>query len=130
MKEEVRKVLEMLEKGQLNAGQASELLEAMDAFGEQDNAKPAAVKRRNLRIKVNSSDGTKVNVKVPASLVSAGVNIGRYFTDRGGEGNEALKDLNWDELATAVTQMLEDGDIGEIVNIESEDGDNVNIWLE
>ncbi len=130
MKEEIRKVLEMLESGQLNADQAAELLEAMDAFDERRDTKPPLVKRRTLRIKVSSADGDTVNVKVPAALVSAGVSIGRFFADRGGEDNSALKDLDWDELAAAVKQMLEDGDIGEIVNIVSTERDNVDIWLE
>lgn len=128
MKEEVRKILDMLEKGQVNSGQAAELLEAMDAFGEKNKAVSKTNKKRMLRIKVNSADGNKVNVKVPASLISAGVNIGRYFND--GDNNQAVKDLDWDNLSNAINQMLEDDEIGEIVNVESEDGDNVEIWLE
>lgn len=128
MREEVQKILEMLEKGQINSSQASELLEAMDAFGEKSKSIPKANKKKMLRIKVNSADGDKVNVKVPASLIGAGVNIGRYFSD--GDNNPAVKDLDWDNLSSAVNQMLEDDEMGEIVNVESEDGDHVEIWLE
>ncbi|MDD3866898.1 MAG: hypothetical protein PHX55_04710 [Eubacteriales bacterium] len=132
MKEEVRKILDMLEKGQVNASQASELLDAMNAFSEGDHTaeKPKIRKKRSLRIKVNSADGKMVNVKVPAALVSAGINIGRYFGVHGGMGNQAVSDLNWEELADVVNQMLEDDETGEIVNIESERGDVVQIYLE
>jgi len=130
MKEEVRKVLDMLEKGQLNAGQASELLDAMDAFNEQTTTKSAPVGKRMIRIKILSADGEKVNLKVPASLVGASANIGQFFAGRGHGNKEAMKNVDWGNLSATVSQMLEDGNVGEIVNIESEDGDKVLIWLE
>lgn len=132
MKEEIRKILDMLENGQVNASQATELLDAMNAFSDQDatTEKPKTRKKRSLRIKVNSADGKVVNIKVPASLVKAGVNIGRYMGDHGGTGNQAVGDLDWEELADVVNRMLEDDETGEIVNVESEKGDVVQIYLE
>ncbi len=130
MKEEVRKVLDMLEKGQLNASQASELLDAMEAFQDNGSARTIPAAKRMLRIKILSADGDKVNLKVPASLVGASTNVAQFFAGRSHGKNESMKDVDWGQLSATVSQMLEDGSAGEIVNIESEDGDKVLIWLE
>ena len=130
MKEEIRKVLEMLEKGQVNSSQAAELLEAMDAFGSKQDSPAAAPKKRMLRIKAISADGKKVNVKVPASLIGSGINIGRYFNEQNMRHNEAVNDLDWSKLSDAVNQMLADDEAGEIVKVTTEDGDHVEISLE
>jgi hypothetical protein len=129
MKEEVRKVLDMLEKGQITASQASELLDAMDSFGEQAAAKPAAPGKRLMRIKIVSAEGKKVDLKVPAALVGSGISMSRYFSGRGSK-NDSVKDLDWDQLSATVNQMLRDGTAGEIINIVSDEGDKVDIWLE
>lgn len=141
MNEEIMKVLAMLQEGQITAEQAAQLIEA---FGDPASAPApetdrtvdaggsAGSKRRNrLRIVVTSPKGDNVNIKIPTRLVTAGVKIGKYFsrhkdgTDDGDGG-----DLDWDELSTAIRQMVEDNDEGEIMDIVSEKGENVKIWLE
>ena len=129
MKEEIKKVLEMLENGKINAAQAGELLEAMQILGDE---KPAAVdaSRRLLKIKVVSNDGDNVDIKIPMTLVNAGMNIGKSFAGKAGDNNEAIKDLDWDQLNMAINQMMADGTVGDIVTVDSKDGDSVRIWLE
>ena len=130
MKEEVRKVLDMLENGQLNAAQASELLDAMGSFDDSAATKATPTGKRMLRIKILSADGEKVNLKVPATLVGASTNVARFFAGKGHGKNDSMKDVDWGHLSATVNQMLEDGSVGEIVNIESDNGDKVLIWLE
>jgi hypothetical protein len=131
MREEVKKVLEMLEQGKINATQAAELLEAMQVM---DDARPAATAadspRRMLKIKVISDDGDNVDIKIPMTLVSAGLSLGKNFAGKASGDNEALKDLDWDQLNVAINQMLADGTIGDIVTVDSKNGESVRIWLE
>lgn len=132
MKEEIRKVLEMVEQGKISSAQAGELLEAM---GLEDDAAPEVPVRKTeqkrlLKISINSADGDKVDVKVPISLLQAGMGIGKNFAASAGQDNPAMKDLDWDQLMIAVNQMVEDGTSGEIVTVDSADGDHVKIWLE
>lgn len=130
MKEEVRKVLEMLGQGKINATQAEELLEAMQVIGDEKPETPGDMARRLLKIKVVSDDGDNVDIKIPMTLVNAGLNIGKNFAGKAGDENEALKDLDWDQLNTAINQMMADGTIGDIVTVDSKNGDSVRIWLE
>ncbi len=134
MKEEVRKVLQLLQDGKVDAAQAAELLDAMGALDEDAEdtgksvaARKARAKKRILRIHVESEDGDDVNVRIPMSLASAGLGIARSY---GGEGAEALKNLDMDQVMEAVEEMIENGESGEIVNVSSADGDTVRIWLE
>lgn len=130
MKEEVRKVLDMLENGQLTAAQASELLDAMGSFDDSATTKAAPAGKRMLRIKIFSANGEKVNLKVPAAVVGAGTNVAKYFAGHNHGKNDSIKNVDWGQLSASVNQMLDDGSVGEIINIESENGDKVLIWLE
>lgn len=130
MKEEIKKVLEMLEKGTINAAQAGELLEAMQVLGDEKAAAVTDTPRRLLKIKVVSDDGDNVDIKIPMTLVNAGLNIGKNFAGKAGENNDAIKDLDWDQLNLAINQMMADGTVGDIVTVDSKDGDSVRIWLE
>lgn len=130
MKDEIKKVLEMLENGKINSTQAGELLEAMQVIGDDKPAPAADAPRRLLKIKVVSNDGDNVDIKIPMTLVNAGLNIGKNFAGKAGDNNDALKDLDWDQLNSAINQMMAEGSVGDIVTVDSKDGDSVRIWLE
>jgi transcriptional regulator with XRE-family HTH domain len=78
-----------------------------------------------LRIKVLSADGDKIRVNVPFRLMKAmsgaGGNIAAQFT-----GNDALKDIDTE----LILKMVESGTVGKLVEIESADGDTVEIVVE
>lgn len=133
MKEEVMKVLGMLEQGTINAAQAAQLMEAMDATGEAgtpDETVTLRKSKRKLRIVVTSPKGENVNIKIPAKLITAGVKIGKYFSKHTDGSNDAMQDIDWEELNFAVQQMIDENAEGEIIDIQSEKGDNIKIWLE
>ncbi len=145
MNEEVMKVLAMLQEGQITAEQAAQLIEAL---GPTDNTAKSVPplppppdvdagsvngkRKRRLRIVVTSPKGDNVNIKIPARLITAGVKVGKYFTKKtdGADASWDTNGLDWDELGSAVKQMIEDNDEGEIMDIVSEKGENVKIWLE
>ncbi|GMQ60152.1 hypothetical protein AN1V17_45520 [Vallitalea sediminicola] len=77
---EEKKILEMIEKGQITAEEGMELLQALRNVGiEQEEKiieeyKPAVQKRefKFLRIKVTTEKGeTKVNINIPLKLIKA-----------------------------------------------------------
>lgn len=78
-----------------------------------------------LRIKVNSSDGDKVRVNLPMALVKWGVECGANFVPDTGT-QDAMKNIDWNGLL----KMVENGTIGKLVEIESADGDIVDIVVE
>lgn len=77
-----------------------------------------------LRIYVNSSDGDKVRVNMPLPFIKACVEIGMDISSA--SGSSALKDIDMSK----VIEMAEKGMIGKIVEVESSDGDTVEIVIE
>lgn len=77
-----------------------------------------------LKIIVNSADGDKVRVNLPLSLVKVGLEIGMAMPQVG--GNEALASVDF----AKILEMVECGLIGKLVEIESADGDLVEIVVE
>lgn len=85
--------------------------------------------RKNLddlifRIIVNSGDGDKVRVNLPLPLIKVGLEIGLSMPEV--NNNPSLKNINFEDILL----MVEKGAIGKLVEIESADGDIVEIVVE
>ena len=77
-----------------------------------------------LRIVVCSSDGDSVKVNLPMGLVKAGIEMGMQMPEIG--GGDALKNIDLKQLLEAA----ESGAVGNLVEVESADGDIVKIFVE
>lgn len=77
-----------------------------------------------LKVRVMDSDGDKVNVNLPVPLVKMGLEIGLNMPQF--EGNKALQSIDMQKIML----MIESGVIGKLVDIESADGDIVEIVVE
>ena len=76
-----------------------------------------------FRILIKSVDGDKVNVNLPIPLVLVALETG--FTPKV-EGRDVLKDIDFRKII----ELVERGVIGKIVEIESKEGDLVEIVVE
>jgi hypothetical protein len=126
MKEEVSKILEMVQAGTISAAEGQQLLDAMGAYEESNQGVPKRPGR--LRVRVISSDGDKVNIVLPLALVKSGLRLGMNVGGKYSEG--ALDGIDMQEVLRLVDEMAAAGDTGDIVNVESADGDIVHIYLE
>lgn len=80
-----------------------------------------------LKVLCESSEGDKVRVNLPMGIVRVGLELGMNFTDNFNvNGVETLRNLDWQQLL----QMVDHGVIGKLVEVESADGDRVEIWVE
>lgn len=77
-----------------------------------------------LKIKVLSTDGDKVNINLPLALVKVFVNSGMEIPQI--NGNDALKNIDFNQILS----LCEQGLLGKIVDVQSADGDIVEIWVE
>ena len=77
-----------------------------------------------LRVRVDSADGDKVTVNLPMKLVKLGILMGMKMPQV--NGNDALKDIDFEQ----VIKLVDEGLVGEIVTVESADGDHVRIFVE
>ncbi|MBR5730784.1 MAG: helix-turn-helix transcriptional regulator [Firmicutes bacterium] len=77
-----------------------------------------------LRVRVDSADGDKITVNLPMKLVKLGILMGMKMPQV--SGNEALKDIDFEEII----KLVDEGLVGEIVTVESADGDHVRVFVE
>ena len=78
-----------------------------------------------MRIKVDSAQGDKVRVNLPMSLVKVGLEMGMDVSGSV-SGMESLKNVD----LSKVLELAEKGLIGKLVEVESADGDTVEIVVE
>jgi hypothetical protein len=120
-------ILEMLKDGLINAQEADKLLRALDS-NKQEVKAIKSDKMKMLRVDILSSEGDKVHIKVPTSIL-------KFATSKKLIGSIKMDGVDKDFLENAIDfeqilAMVESGAIGEIVDIESADGDNVKIYIE
>lgn len=82
------------------------------------------IKEMMLRIMVDSKDGDRVRVNLPMALVQVALDIGAEMPQV--SGNKALKGI---DLAQ-ILEMVKQGVVGDLVEVESSDGDTVHIFVE
>lgn len=81
-----------------------------------------------LRVRANSAAGDKVRVNLPMSLVKIGLEMGIEITPNmpGLEGMDSIKNLDLNKIM----ELAERGMIGKIVEVESAEGDIVEVVVE
>ena len=82
------------------------------------------IKDMMLRIVVDSADGDKVRVNLPMALVQLAMEMGMEMPQI--SGNDALKNIDWAQ----VMELVRHGAMGNLVEVESADGDIVRIFVE
>jgi hypothetical protein len=147
MSEERARILNMLSAGKITADEAERLLDALDARAGGHEAPPAASAVKGdpapllnalpkyLFVKVLSTDGDNVDVKMPIALVRSGLKltslippqaleqINEQMTDKGISIDFSnLKPEDIDELVESLREME--------VTVNAANGDNVRVWCE
>lgn len=98
--------------------------------GKTDEVKLVPVEERKgfdeltLRVKVNSSDGDNVRVNIPLSLVTVCMEMGVDVTSNVNLGGMKNVDLS------KILDLVERGVIGKLMEVETGDGDLVEIVVE
>jgi len=128
MKEEIKKVLEMLKEGKINYDEAAELLEALRETKEEEETTPLSTKKKRfLKIRVTKGEKPQVNVTIPFSLVNWGLNLASKLGKNtvNIEGKEIPIDM--EELNKAMNDPEFTGKIVDVV--DEEKGEHVEIEI-
>jgi hypothetical protein len=129
MKDEISRVLTLVEEGKIDKEKASELISILQG---KEQPEILTVKKdipygtKMLKIRVTSEEGDNVNVNLPINLVKAVLKVGTNIAEKIPEAEKYVKDINIDLLIEAIENELD----GEIVNITSANGDRVFVVIE
>ena len=136
MSEERKKILEMLANGKITTAEAEKLLNAVESKIDQTLQKEVSSQSKipkYLFVKVDSTNGDKVNIRIPLKIIRAGIKLKSLIPQEaqdkideklGEKGvNFKLEDIcdeNIHELMEALTEFE--------VNVEDRKGENVKIY--
>jgi hypothetical protein len=129
MSTERRQILDMLAQGKITPEDAERLLEKLAAPKPAESQPASGAAPKYLRVTVDSSDGDKVNVRVPLALVRTGIKLSAMMPKGAGEKLQEsgidlshLSSLKGDALVEALRELT--------VDVNSSDGDKVKVFCE
>lgn len=130
MKEEIAKVLTMVQDGKLGAEEASELIQALkEKESSSVSTSGSDYMDRMLKVRVTSEAGDKVNVNLPLRLIKVALKSGINIASAIPESAKYVKDINTldvDLILKAIDEELS----GPIVEVESQNGDKISVVIE
>ncbi len=118
-------ILNMVKEGTISVEEGLELINALDSKTETvktPQTKPLG--KRMIRVVVDSKEGEKVRVNVPLSLAKIGLDLGSQLNIDGQKLN--LQGIDLDKI---IDQIDEDTH-GELVTVDTEEGDHVRIFID
>lgn len=129
MKEEITKVLAMVQEGKIDADKGSELIQLLKEKEEPGNKfleKPAKYLDKTLKIRIVSTDNDNVTVNLPIKLVKVVLMAGHSIAASIPQSEKYVKDIDISLIMEAIENELE----GPIVDIKSANGDIVSVFIE
>lgn len=127
--EERMKILNMIQEGKISAEEGMQLLNAFDQVdrkaakaekADKVSGSPAAARFFRVMVTDVDSGKTRVNVRLPISVVMAGAKMGARFSPE-------VEGLDMQQLM----KMVESGATGKIVDVlDDEDGEHVEVFIE
>ncbi|KUP08867.1 hypothetical protein Q75_01995 [Bacillus coahuilensis p1.1.43] len=121
MKEEITKVLDLLEAGKVSREEASELISALNE-APVARVENSAYMKKSLRVIVDSEDGDKVNVNLPLKLVKSL----HGAIENMPAVKQHLQGVDISLILDAISNNVE----GPIVDIKGADGESVSVVIE
>lgn len=131
LSEEKLIVLKMVQEGKITAEEGAQLLETLeesspDAAGQpnsqKNNQKDQTPSGKWFRVRVTDAvtGKTRTNVRMPLTMVKAGIKLGMRFTPQ-------LEGVDLDQFS----EFIQNGQVGQIVDVfDDEDGERVEVFVE
>jgi hypothetical protein len=126
MKEEISKVLTMVQEGKIDSEKASEIIEVLQKKEETTLVKSDQYLNKMLKVRIVSKENDNVSINLPIKLVKAVLKAGHSIASSIPESQKYVKDINIDLIMEAIENELD----GQIVDIKSANGDTVAIVIE
>ena len=129
MKEEITKVLTMVQEGKIDAEKGSELIQVLkekEEIGNKFLKKSTAYLDKTLKIRVVSTENDNVKVNLPIKLVKLVLMAGHSIAASIPQSEKYVKDIDINLIVEAIENELD----GQIVDIKSANGDTVSVIIE
>ena|SRR5690625_631741 len=125
MKDEIAKVIAMVEEGKITSDEASDLISAIKDEEKESTPKKGYLGKM-LKIRVKSETEENVRVNIPLHLVKFLLKMGHGIASQIPDAKKYVDDIDLDVIMQAIDHEVE----GKIVDIQSEEGETVEIYIE
>jgi len=129
MKEEITRVLTMVQEGKIDADKGSELIQILkdkEETGNKTALKTTKYLDKTLKIRVVSAENDNVTVNLPIKLVKAVLMAGHSIAASIPQSEKYVKDIDISLIIEAIENELD----GQIVDIKSANGDTVSVIID
>ncbi|QOV12252.1 SHOCT-like domain-containing protein [Viridibacillus arvi] len=129
MKEEITRVLTMVQEGKIDVDKGSELIQVLKEKEETGNKlfeKPTKYLDKTLKIRVVSTENDNVTVNLPLKLVKVVLMAGHSIAASIPQSEKYIKDIDINLIIEAIENELD----GQIVDIKSANGDTVSVFID
>ncbi len=123
LKEEKIQILNMVQEGKVSPEEGITLLEALENNKDEINESNSSAKWLKIRV-FDPDEDTKVNVTLPITLINLGVKLAGKFSPEFKEAGLSEKDMN------EIFDAIKNGATGKIVDVDSKNGERVEIVIE
>ena len=123
MKEEVKRILKMMEEGKIDLDKASELIEAINKPINLEKPTTSVNLDKMLKVKVLSATKDTVNVTIPVKFLKA---IGNAVNNIKIPGISETEGIDIKMIMEAIDSGLE----GKIVDVKTGNGDIIDVSIE
>jgi len=121
MNEEIKRILKMVEEVKLTSSQASELIEALKEK-ESETEQSKAAGSRYLKVNIKSHNGKNINLKLPVKFIRGIIKAtGKLPVHINGNHELDMK---------VISEAIENDITGKIVELNSDEGDYVEVIIE
>ncbi|MBB4825569.1 hypothetical protein HNO89_002805 [Sporosarcina luteola] len=126
MKEEITKVLALVQEGKIDADKGSELIEVLNQKETDIQEKSSKYLDKTLKVRIVSTENDNVTVNLPLKLVKVVLTAGHSIAAGIPQSEKYVKDIDINLLTEAIENELE----GQIIDIKSANGDTVSVFIE
>lgn len=123
MKDQIERILKMLEEGKISSAQASELIDAIKSkAAEGETEQHTSSKDKTIRVKILSRKGDDVSINLPLKFVQSSIKaFGKIPINV-----EGSQEIDMQQLSAAI----ESGMTGKIIQVMSKKGDQIEVTIE
>ena len=125
MKNEVLRILKLVEEGKLSSEEAAELIKEVESISQEPEKISKPSQKKFIFVQIRSEDGDNVDIRLPLSMANL------LKATIPGVISKSAPQMNVEEITNQISAALEELPSTEedFVNITSSDGSTVRIFV-
>lgn len=128
MKEDITRIITMLEEGKINKEEAEELIHALKTEPSEDESikTSRSYTGKVFKVRIKSRRNDNVNVNFPLKLIQMALKMGHGIASSIPQMKAYMDDIDMDLIMQSVDKGVE----GKIIDMETDEGDLIAIYIE